>query len=369
MKKTIVYLNPDCVTDTDLTVLHCLAKEYHVVWYYIHESEKAYNRITIAQAADYANKYGLELRVKDLKHRFRNPKNFIFYAKIAKEINKISPDLVFHCHCDPYWCVAIKFFLRCKKVVLGIHDAQIHSYNMNLSRYLECFSKNLAIKLHCNFVTFSSGQQKLFKDVYGKDSYMVGMSCKYFGKSELKAPNISKGVKLLFFGSINVYKGLDLLISSLEKLRSQNVQNLSLTIAGTGDAWNTCKTLIQTKDMYNLQVRFIDNNEIPDLMSSHHFLVLPYRDATQSGPLATAVAYELPVVAPDFGFFAETYTKDSAILYTQGHLEEALINVSKLTPDNYEFLKAACKKIKDAYSEERIAQNYIKCFNELMTKK
>ena len=80
-----------------------------------------------------------------------------------------------------------------------------------------------------------------------------------------------------------------------------------------------------------------------NLMASHHFLVLPYRDATQSGPLATAVAYELPVIAPDFGCFTETYTKDSAILYTQGHLEDALREVSKMSGDTYASMKAACR--------------------------
>ena len=120
--------------------------------------------------------------------------------------------------------------------------------------------------------------------------------------------------------------------------------------------------------MYNLQVRFIENNEIPDLMSTHHFLVLPYRDATQSGPLATAVAYELPVIAPNFGCFSETYTTESAMLYSQGNLVEALKRVAVITNEEYQYMKIACKKVKEANSEERIAENYIRCFNRLMNK-
>ena len=45
MKKTLVYLNPDCFTDTDLTVLKHLTNDFRVVWYYIHESKKI-NKIT-----------------------------------------------------------------------------------------------------------------------------------------------------------------------------------------------------------------------------------------------------------------------------------------------------------------------------------
>lgn len=166
---------------------------------------------------------------------------------------------------------AIKFVLKCKNIVLGVHDAQTHSYEMTMSRFLEKYSKGLSFKVHQHFVTFSGGQQQLLKQVYGKDSYMVGMSCKDFGKSALSAPTISNGVKLLFFGTINKYKSLDLLIADLEDLRRKGITNVTLTIAGKGESWNTCKSLIQTKEMYNLQVRFIDNCEIPDLMSSHHF--------------------------------------------------------------------------------------------------
>lgn len=366
MKRTVVYLNQDCYSDTDLTVLKHLTKDFHVVWFYIHESIKTTNRISIEQAVVYAKKYDIDIHVKDPKMRYRNPKNLLFYYRIAKEINTIAPDVVFHCMRDPYWSLAVKYVLQCRNVVLGVHDAQTHSYKMTLSRILEKYSKGLSIKVHSHFVTFSTNQQKLFKHIYGIESYMVGMSCKDFGKSSLHVPSVTHGIKLLFFGSINEYKGLDVLISAMEQLRNQGVSNLSLTIAGKGSSWSSCKLLIKTQEMYNLQVRFIENNEIPDLMSSHHFLVLPYRDATQSGPLATAVAYELPVIAPNFGCFAETYSTESAMLYSQGNLIEALKSIAGITNDEYQNMKVACKKVKEANSEERIAENYIHCFNEII---
>lgn len=369
MKKTIVYLNPDCFVDTDLTVLKHLAKTYRVVWYYIHESNKSTNQITVAQASAYASDNAIELHVIDPKVRNRSFKNLSFYFKIARDINEIHPEVVFHCHRNPYWALAVKFVLKCKIVVLGVHDVKTHSYKMTTSRFLEKYSKGLSVKEHKHFVTFSANQEKLFYDIYGKKSCMVGMSYKDFGKSSLQVPPISDGVKLLFFGSINEYKGLDLLISALEKLRANGVMNILLTIAGSGDSWEACRPLLKSSEMYNLLVRFIDNCEIPDLMSTHHFLVLPYRNATQSGPLATAVAYELPVIAPKFGCFTETYSSESAILYPQGHLEDALLRASKLSSKEYEQLKLACKHVKEAKSEERIADNYVRYFNKLIKSK
>ena len=134
MKKTLVYLNPDNYTDTDLTVLKHLRNDFRIVWFYIHESIKDSNKITIEQAVEYANHFGIELHVIDPKLRYRNPKNLLFYLKVVKEINRLKPDIVYHCFRDPYWSIAVKIALKCDKVVLGVHDVKSHSYKMTLSR-------------------------------------------------------------------------------------------------------------------------------------------------------------------------------------------------------------------------------------------
>ena len=193
---------------------------------------------------------------------------------------------------------------------------------------------------------------------------MVGMSFKSFGESDKTPEPIIEGVKLLFFGSIILYKGLDLLILALEELKATGVNNISLTIAGKGAFWEDCKPLIKTPEMFNLQVRFIENEEIPDLMSTHHFLVLPYRDVTQSGPLVAALGYGLPVIAPKMGSFMDVFNDETAILYPEGGLKDALTKVSQMDTYHYELLKEAVAGMRENYTEERIAQNYIKAFKK-----
>lgn len=365
-KQTLVYFNPDCFTQVDDTVLCYLTNDFKVVWFYLYESLQAKDmRYNPKKAKEYADKYGIILEIVDPKMRRRNPLNILYYWKIAKKINDYKADIVYACSIFPFWMLTFRF-IKCKNKVFGVHDAVRHTYKNNPALQWMNNQKEKWFKRFPLLLTFSPSQQKLLKTVYGFDSKMVGMSFKSFGESTKKPVVIDNRVNLLFFGSIIHYKGLDLLISALEKLREEGYDNLSLTIAGKGSYWEDCKPLIKTPQMYNLQVRFIGNDEIPDIMCTHHFLVLPYRNVTQSGPLVTALGYGLPVIAPSMGSFMDYFDEESAIFYQQGELTEALRRVSRMSSSQYDELRINVAKVRENYTEERIAQNYIQAFKEMI---
>ena len=121
---------------------------------------------------------------------------------------------------------------------------------------------------------------------------------------------------------------------------------IHLSICGHGEFWNQCKQQIRTRQLYNLQIRFIDNQEIPDLMCSHHFLILPYRDVTNSGPMMIALNYNLPIIAPKIGCFNDVYTEENAVLYVS--------------------MKKSCCELSAKYTEEEIAERYINFFRSVV---
>lgn len=367
MKPTIVYFNQDSYTDTDITVLKYLTRDFNVIWFYLYESLRPdAMRYTPAFAQNYADKYGLTLEIVDPQLMTTDARKILFYRKVAKQINACKPELVYSCIRTPYWIVASHFFLKCKKRILGIHDAKPHTYSSKLTTFTEKYCSLLSIKWNKNFVTFSKGQKELFYEIFGRQSTLVGMSVKDFGPSINQVVDISESVRLLFFGRIEQYKGLDMLISALEDLNKQGVSNLRLTIAGKGDFWKECEQYIKTPSLYNLKVRFVQNDEVPDLMATHHFLVLPYRDATQSGPLATALAYDLPIIAPKYGCFGDVYNSNAAFLYEQGKLNEALKEASMMSSSEYAKMKSQVGVIKNKYSEKNIADNYIREFKRII---
>jgi len=104
-------------------------------------------------------------------------------------------------------------------------------------------------------------------------------------------------LKLLFIGRIVKYKGLDLLLEA-----SSQVKNIQLTIAGE-----------QRKDIFlneniekhNFINRKLTDDEISELLASHHVLVLPYTSASQSGILCLGVSAEIPMIITRVGGLQE----------------------------------------------------------------
>jgi len=194
----------------------------------------------------------------------------------------------------------------------------------------------------------------------------VGMSVKSCGSSEKHPSHIAEGVKLLFFGRIEYYKGLDLIIAAIERLYEKGISNIQLSVYGKGPFWNSCESLVKTKNLYNLNIRFVNTSEIPDLFSTHHFLVLPYRDATQSGPLMIAANYGMPIFAARLEGFLQIYPETCGNYYEVRELDDALLKLSKMTDQEYDNLRKNVVKLSELYSPSAIAQNYIQFFENII---
>ena len=104
----------------------------------------------------------------------------------------------------------------------------------------------------------------------------------------------------LFFWRIVEYKGLDILLESLEVVKNK-VPNFTLIIAWSWSL-NEYKELL---DYYweNIQIynQSISDAEIRRYFGMSEFVVLPYRDATGSGVIPLAFAFSRPVIVSNVG--------------------------------------------------------------------
>jgi D-inositol-3-phosphate glycosyltransferase len=111
--------------------------------------------------------------------------------------------------------------------------------------------------------------------------------------------------RLLFFGLVRHYKGLDVLIDAL----AMGPPEVSLTIAG--EFWSPVEEFQARVDAHGLSDRveirpgYVPADEVSELFSSVDALVLPYRSGTASQHVELAFAHGLPVVATQVGSLAD----------------------------------------------------------------
>jgi glycosyltransferase involved in cell wall biosynthesis len=365
MKKTLAYVSSEWFADTDLTVLSNLIDDFNIYWYYTTNLRNP--RYPISDIKKYANKYGIALEIDDVIYKYEDPRNFLRANLQISKIKKVNPDIIYKIGTNIFWNTIALFRIERSKIVLGVHDCITHQGRRG--QFFLQLSIDYCIKSLKHFILFSKTEYDVFcKRFPQKHAVVVGMSVKDFGNTTKTPSPITNEIKLLFFGQIQKYKGLDILIKSLEELFAANQRKITLSICGKGREWEACAPLIQHADQYNLQIRFIENNEVADLFSSHHFLVLPYRNATQSGPIMIAANYGLPIICPDINSFTNVYNSESAIFYPQGKLEEALYKVNELSQADYDSYRKHAAKLKEQYSEKNISIKYKMALLEAIAK-
>jgi glycosyltransferase involved in cell wall biosynthesis len=107
-------------------------------------------------------------------------------------------------------------------------------------------------------------------------------------------------LRLLCFGRLLPYKGLDLLAAAIPLVCA----NAQVRVVGSGpesDELCALRTLPRT----SVENRWVPEQEIGDLLAWADAVILPYREASQSGVAAAALAAGRFVVATNVGGLKE----------------------------------------------------------------
>src|SRR5262249_8129237 len=117
---------------------------------------------------------------------------------------------------------------------------------------------------------------------------------------------------LLFFGTMRANKGLDVLADALTALGP--AFEADVVIAGTGDA-SVIAMLQRTLGAHpnvRLEIGGVDDARKRQLFSTARWLLLPYTSFhSQSGVLADAYAYRVPLAVTDVGAIGPTVRADA----------------------------------------------------------
>jgi glycosyltransferase involved in cell wall biosynthesis len=125
-------------------------------------------------------------------------------------------------------------------------------------------------------------------------------------------PFVHGGVpRVLFFGRLLAYKGLDLLSDALAVL---DPNSLEVRVVGSGPD-SEALTKLGALPFVTVENRWVAEGEIAEVIAWTDALVLPYREASQSGAAAVAIAAGRWIGATDVGGLREQLSgEDLAII-------------------------------------------------------
>lgn len=233
----------------------------------------------------------------------------LYYAYLlATYIKKKKYDLIHIIHSDKKFWFLLNFFLKGEKIIQTLHEVTSHDGSnapIQIKTLNWLINKSIPIIFHSNtsmnrFLEYSHSviSHKLNKN----DITMIrfGLFETYHCFSDQPGiPNKKEEIKILYFGRIVPYKGIDILIDASKIL--QNKYPIHLIIAGDGTPYFSFKN-IKSYDFIN---KHLTNNEIVNLIESSDIVVLPYISASQSGVPMTVYLFNKPIIASNIGGLKE----------------------------------------------------------------
>ncbi len=140
--------------------------------------------------------------------------------------------------------------------------------------------------------------------------------------------DIGNQIVFAMLGEINFYKGVDIVIDAWKSPRLVDNDNVKLIFAGKGK-YNRLKELDTIKNTIVIN-RFLETEEFMALLKIADFILLPYRQISQSGVLLTTLHEKKRVIVSDVGGLSDPF-RFGKIGYILERLESALLTDIILT--------------------------------------
>jgi glycosyltransferase involved in cell wall biosynthesis len=288
-----------------------------------------------------------------------NPLNWI---KVGNRLKKTRPDIIVVRYWLPFMGPALGTILRRVKKnkhtrIVCIADNVIpHEKRAGDKAFTRYFLKS------CDaFVTMS---EKVMSDLrlFEKqkpaqlvqhplyDSFGLIIS-KREARQHLNLPEEEKII--LFFGFIRKYKGLDLLLDALGRLKDSNIH---LLVAGEfyedEKAYKEQIARLGINDQLILRTDFIPDSEVKYYLCAADAVVQPYRNATQSGVTPLAYHFERPMIVTNVGGLPALVPHEKAGLVVNpdpGSIAEGILKFYRLG-ENYFIPHLRSEKLKYSWT-------------------
>ncbi len=225
---------------------------------------------------------------------------------LARRVRGVRPDLAICAMPGPLDLLMVTALrLAGARIVVVVHEADRHlgdgfPFQMMLQRLLCRASDKIAVltghvadRLKQQGLC-GTGAAKLVPFTHPPFAFDMPHGARPSGARPLGRP------RLLCFGRLLPYKGLDLLAAALSGLEGR----LDVRISGLGPESSALASLRACPSV-TVENRWVPETEIGALLAWSDAVILPYREASQSGVAAAALAAGRPVIATRVGGLGE----------------------------------------------------------------
>ena len=286
------------------------------------------------------------------------------WPRAVKRIRDYKPDLLLTSYFLPWFAPSHAWI--CKRLpdtrrICLAHNIDFHEKWPGadiLSRRL--FQHNDRIVL-LSQACLEDLKRKMPKDISRKG--LLGFHpiyhCYGTGRSESGAEKLEEPTAL-FFGLIKAYKGLDILLAALKQARRQ-VPDLKLIVArevyGKKEKYEHLIRELGLSEAVDARFHYITDTEVAEVFRRAQVCVLPYKSATQSGVIATAYSFQMPVIASDVGGLSEYISEEETGLLVPPNNAEALAAalIRYFTENLHERMSASIPSYIEKFSWPKLA--------------
>lgn len=236
--------------------------------------------------------------------------------------------------------VALDAIARVSATVLTVHDTT--PFNGNATSRLQLLHIERCWRKFDHIITHvEAGRRALIGR--GVEPHRVsvvphGLLAAESGRSSGAGRGRPGPLRILFFGQIKPYKGLDTLIEAVAHLSTELRRRVHLRICG--QPYMDMSPILSKveeaglSDIVDFKLERIPDAEVDSLFSAADVIAMPYHRIDASGVLSKALAHGLAVLASDTGGFAEFLRhEENALLCPVGDADAFCRMVTRLATD------------------------------------
>ena len=162
---------------------------------------------------------------------------------------------------------------------------------------------------------------------------------------------------ILYFGIIRDYKGFDILLKAIVKLKNGGLDFHLLAggeCYGNDEKYTQLISDLEISDFVTWHNKYIPDSDVAEYFSAADVVALPYRSASQSGITQIAYNYDIPVIVTKVGGLPEIVDEGQSGFTIEPNNPTELANVleTHLKNDTFLLMEDYIKTFKQKFSWE-----------------